>query len=228
MLKLMGRVRVSRGLEGEEKRLPDAQAPSRILRNSSHVCRGCKPSDGQMKLAVGSTDDPAEHEADAVADLVVGRIRRGAIEHDGPAEEDIRRSPAERIRRRAGGGDAGRRRRDTEQRIKVGGEVAIRSDDVASDMSAGFGTDLSHVRLHTGPEAAELNNRLQAKAFTVGSDVFRGIQQIFERGQAKNFWHTSSRTLSSNQAAPRLLRYVEALSVHEIELCGSSTPLAME
>ena len=59
-------------------------------------------------------------------------------------------------------------------------------------MSAGFGTDLSHVRLHTGPEATDLNNRLQAKAFTVGSDVFlRDSAQIFVRGPGKNFSPTS-------------------------------------
>ena len=47
-------------------------------------------------------------------------------------------------------------------------------DDVARQMESGFGSDFSHVRLHTGAEPAELNRRLQARAFTVGSDVFMG------------------------------------------------------
>jgi hypothetical protein len=35
-----------------------------------------------------------------------------------------------------------------------------------------FGQDFSDVRVHTGAEADNLNNNLQAKAFTTGSDIF--------------------------------------------------------
>jgi hypothetical protein len=35
-----------------------------------------------------------------------------------------------------------------------------------------FGQDFSDVRIHTGAEADNLNNNLQAKAFTTGSDIF--------------------------------------------------------
>ena len=31
---------------------------------------------------------------------------------------------------------------------------------------------LGHVRLHAGPASADLNERIQARAFTVGSDIF--------------------------------------------------------
>jgi hypothetical protein len=39
-------------------------------------------------------------------------------------------------------------------------------------MELGFGADLGAVRVHTGPEVDSLNDRLAARAFTVGSDVF--------------------------------------------------------
>ena len=61
----------------------------------------------QLKLAVGSTDDPAEREADAVAEQVVGRIRRGITEHGDTPSTDVRRVPAGRIRRNADVGHAG-------------------------------------------------------------------------------------------------------------------------
>lgn len=41
-------------------------------------------------------------------------------------------------------------------------------------MEAGFQTDLSSVRVHHGPEAAELSEQLQARAFTFGQDIYFG------------------------------------------------------
>jgi hypothetical protein len=46
-----------------------------------------------------------------------------------------------------------------------------------AQMSASLGHDFSRVRVHTGPEADELNQQLQAKAFTTGGDIF------FKRGE---------------------------------------------
>ena len=45
---------------------------------------------------------------------------------------------------------------------------------LAPELSAGFGTDLSGVRLHTDPEAARISGRLQATAFTRGQDIYFG------------------------------------------------------
>ena len=39
-------------------------------------------------------------------------------------------------------------------------------------MEGAFGTDFGHVRIHEGSKASELNDRIQAKAFTVGSDIY--------------------------------------------------------
>ena len=39
-------------------------------------------------------------------------------------------------------------------------------------MGAAFGADFNGVRMHTGTESAALNDRLQASAFTLGSDIF--------------------------------------------------------
>jgi hypothetical protein len=42
---------------------------------------------------------------------------------------------------------------------------------VRQEFEPKFGTDLSGVRLHTGPESAQLNRQIDAKAFTHGQDV---------------------------------------------------------
>ncbi len=41
-------------------------------------------------------------------------------------------------------------------------------------MERGLGTDLGHVRVHSGPEVTRLARAVDARAFTVGSDVFMG------------------------------------------------------
>lgn len=41
-----------------------------------------------------------------------------------------------------------------------------------TEMEGHFGTDLSAVRVHTGGQADELNRSVQARAFTVGTDIF--------------------------------------------------------
>ncbi len=49
------------------------------------------------------------------------------------------------------------------------GDVA---PDIAQNMGESMGADFQDVKVHTGSQAADLNNAVQAKAFTTGSDVF--------------------------------------------------------
>ena len=48
------------------------------------------------------------------------------------------------------------------------------STNVREPMEQAFGTDFSDVRVHNDSEAGKLNQRLSAKAFTTGQDVFFG------------------------------------------------------
>ncbi|MGB3076093.1 MAG: DUF4157 domain-containing protein, partial [Chitinophagales bacterium] len=41
-----------------------------------------------------------------------------------------------------------------------------------SFMQSRFGTDFSHVKIHTGNESVQMNRELNANAFTVGSDIY--------------------------------------------------------
>lgn len=45
-------------------------------------------------------------------------------------------------------------------------------DDVQTDMESRFGADFSQVRVHTGSEAAQISDGLNAQAFTHGHDIF--------------------------------------------------------
>jgi hypothetical protein len=43
---------------------------------------------------------------------------------------------------------------------------------VRRKMEGAFGADFGGIRIHEGSKASELNNRIQAKAFTVGNDIY--------------------------------------------------------
>jgi len=128
----------------------------------------------QRKLTVGPANDPYEREADAVAQRVLSAIRSGpstpAVEdetHAGPAA--IRRLPVVG----AAGGDLDS---DTESALKsqVGGGGRPLDGRIRGSMESAFGSSFDHVRIHDDHKAADLSNRVQAKAFTIGSDIFLG------------------------------------------------------
>ena len=173
--------------EGVRARSAPRRAPTGDLRSVG----------AQTKLEVGSSQDPAEHEADRVADRVVrhildnpvgaaaapaspigGRIRRmsshtevsaPAIDRAGAAA-----APTGRVRRSSViGAEGGEIDRQTEHRVQAarsGGSPL--APNVQRSMESAFGEDLSAVRVHQGAESAKLNDSMQASAFTLGSDVF--------------------------------------------------------
>lgn len=79
-----------------------------------------------------------------------------------------------RIQRRAAYGPAGGEldeQTSTAISNDLGGGRPL--DGVArSSMESAFGTDFSNVRVHSGSSSDQLNDRLGASAFTVGSDIF--------------------------------------------------------
>jgi hypothetical protein len=142
----------------------------------------------QAKLSVGPADDVYEREADAVADRVVrslaaptgatavpdgSRVQRSATA--GSVSEAIASAPRiGRVRRSATVGvDGGALDSDTEAEITStrGGGRAMRAA-ARTSMEGAFGADFGHIRIHEGSKASELNDRIQAKAFTVGSDIY--------------------------------------------------------
>jgi len=130
----------------------------------------------QTKLVVGQADDPAEFEADAIADDVLRRLR-GQPPGDGDGDGDGSPRGAPTVRRSAGGGDdpLGGMAVDAQtnheiERARSGGSAL--PGDVRSRMEQGFGADFSSVRVHDGEQSDRLNRSLQARAFTTGSDIF--------------------------------------------------------
>ncbi|MCU1502610.1 MAG: hypothetical protein JWM12_1964 [Ilumatobacteraceae bacterium] len=146
-------------------------------RHGAERARASSRTVAQAKLAVGAADDPFEREADAIAARVVRSLRRDTVARADPDATQTA-AAAQRIQRRTSG--VARSAlvdldldHDTERQIQSsrGGGAALRSE-ARSTMESAFDADFSGVRVHAGRRAADLNNRIQAKAFTVGQDIF--------------------------------------------------------
>ncbi|WP_051681903.1 DUF4157 domain-containing protein [Cellulomonas sp. HZM] len=144
-------------------------------------------------LTVGHAADPAEHAADALADVALDRLRRSEGDEDaaapgaGPDTDahrhdpgcgHLRRSPAAAPEAAPGslvGLEGGDLDATTTARIEARrGSGAPLPGAVRRRMETAFGTGLGHVRVHDGPEAAGLSAAVSAEAFTTGSDIFFG------------------------------------------------------
>ncbi|MHA4806469.1 eCIS core domain-containing protein [Flavitalea flava] len=134
------------------------------------------------KLSVGAANDPMEHEADAMADQImrmpshsltdVPFLQRKCAHCE---EEDLqaRRKPL------SGGNttfiQASRNQASDSVTSRIQssrGSGEGMPDTTKSFMESRFSTDFSNVRLHMGGEAAQLSEELNAKAFTVGNDIY--------------------------------------------------------
>ena len=139
---------------------------------ASHLLR---PSLIQAKPIVGRTDDPLEAEADRMADRVL--------------RSDPAGRPAGDIRSASGPHQDGMiARKPTQAGTLPPSQPASAPDGLVRHLGAGhpmdaparaffeprFGRDLGDIRIHRSPAASAAASLVQAKAFTLGSDVVFG------------------------------------------------------
>jgi Domain of unknown function (DUF4157) len=120
----------------------------------------------QAKLAISQPGDPEEREADEVAATIMrSDMRSETVPHSFPVSAPAPSGPAAAI---AAASSA--------QSLPVLGD-AFRSPGHALDPATRaffeprFNRDLGHVRIHTGPEAADSARALHAYAYTFGSQI---------------------------------------------------------
>lgn len=119
----------------------------------------------QAKLVVGASDDPAEDEADVVAEQVM----RKRVDEPGPKMVGgvrISRKPASDTEIADDASEA------VEPVLKSGGEPL--DSMTRGFMESRFGHDFSSVRVHTGSQAAQSAEAVNARAYTVGSNIVFG------------------------------------------------------
>ncbi|MBD3251055.1 DUF4157 domain-containing protein, partial [Candidatus Uhrbacteria bacterium] len=148
----------------------------------------------QPKLTIGQPNDPYEQEADRVARQVVDHINAPPkIQAKAPHQpmsvgerkpSPLDHLPAQRVQRQATGGemDASPDLESSIQRARGGGLPL--DNGIRAKMEGAFGADFSGVRVHTDGTSDQLNQSIQAKAFTTGQDVFfrKGAYEPGSRG----------------------------------------------
>lgn len=140
----------------------------------------------QPKLRIGAVNDPAEHEADRVADRVMGsagpvaapatRTAAGVNRKCGGCgeEEAQRQAVVPPVVRLAGGAAAA-----AGQTASAAAETAVNNLGSGASLPAAdraffesrFDRDFSHVRIHDGQAADTASRAMAARAFTLGSDI---------------------------------------------------------
>lgn len=148
----------------------------------------------QAKLTIGEPNDRYEQEADRVASEVVRRINAPAsagrsVQRQEEAEEEIQAKPEITSLQRRSKPEAELQAKLTLQRREAiaGGKASPDLEstinlargrgqplDAGLQQSMGqtMGADFSGVRVHTDTQSNQLNQSIQAKAFTTGQDVF--------------------------------------------------------
>ncbi len=128
----------------------------------------------QTKLTVGPQDDPLEKEADHTADAVMRMSQPGFIQRKcAHCEEEERQ-----VQRK---GTSFLQAKSNDTAISDATQSAIQSSrgaghamdaGIRSFMSQRFGHNFNNVTIHTGSDAVQMSRELNAKAFTVGSDIY--------------------------------------------------------
>ena len=127
----------------------------------------------QAKLRVGEANNRFEREADRTADEIMRMPDNVDGELCSACENQVQRSAQPAAQQ-----DAAVVAPRTESKISAllgGGQPLSRS--LRAFFEPRFGCDLSRVRLHTDTQAAHAANEVQARAFTIGTDL------MFARGQ---------------------------------------------
>jgi Domain of unknown function (DUF4157) len=166
----------------------------------------------QMKLTIGAPGDKYEQEADRVASQVVNQINApvsgqpnqnlqrekmssedeelmmkseiSSIQRSTKPEEEeeLQAKPVLQLKAGNSGTAATAELEDSIQQARGGGQPLAKS--IRKPMERAFGSDFSGVRIHADSQADQLNQSIQARAFTTGQDVFFR-QGAYEPGSRK-------------------------------------------
>jgi hypothetical protein len=136
----------------------------------------------QRKPIISSPDDEFEREADVMADTAI-RMAEPAPSNTAPAAIQRRRKECECeeeqcVQTNPVPGADGVAALDVEAAVHAAGRDGVSlPGDVRSYFESRFGYDFSAVRVHTGNNAAEGAQAIQARAYTIGRDIMFGSSE---------------------------------------------------
>lgn len=156
-----------------------------------HVDLGRSAGRLQLKALIGAANDPLEHEADRVADAVMGGGVASPVSPAGPGtaqracagcadEAIVQRKCAAceeelgPLQRQAVGAEAGGQTAPAIVDSVLGSPGQPLEPSARDFMSMRFGADFSNVRIHADARAAQSAAAVNARAYTVGRDIVFG------------------------------------------------------
>jgi hypothetical protein len=176
----------------------------------------------QAKLAIGEPNDKYEKEADDTALKVVQQIntpiQNQSIQRDAlPQGYKLQKKPLQR-RENVGGGDASTELESSIQRARGGGQPL--AANLQRSMGQAMGADFSGVKIHTDSQSDQLNQSIQAKAFTTGQDVFfrQGAYEPSSQGGQESIAHELTHVVQQKVG--------EVQRLAESQRDGEKTPVA--
>jgi hypothetical protein len=127
----------------------------------------------QTKLAIGSPDDPLEHEANLIGDNIMHIPEQNFSTSSGNGNYGmVQRKPLESFIQRKDTSSKTESENITQQINLDQGKGNSLDGGTQSFMQTKLGSSFEHVKIHTDEDAVRMNRELNAKAFTVGSDIY--------------------------------------------------------
>lgn len=136
----------------------------------------------QAKLAVNTPGDQYEQEANTIADKIVQDSGNGLQQKEpGQAGQSLKYHPpaaaiTPKLQAKGGAGQAASPQLESKLSSSAGKGNSLDANTNAL-MGGKFGADFSHIKIHTDNDAVNMNREINARAFTVGSDIY------FNKGQ---------------------------------------------
>ncbi|HEY9601627.1 MAG TPA: DUF4157 domain-containing protein [Allocoleopsis sp.] len=166
----------------------------------------------QPKLTIGEPGDKYEQEADRVAAKVVQQMNAPASSQASQSEsvqrqerEDDELMMKPMVQRQSDGGMAATP--DLEASInQARGSGQPLADNIREPIEQTFGADFSGVKVHTDSQSDQLNQSIQARAFTTGQDIFfrQGEYNPGSRGGQELLAHELTHVVQQNGSAVQL------------------------
>jgi hypothetical protein len=146
-------------------------------RKASCACGGPRCPAQSTGLPVSQPSDTSEIEADRIADKIMGMPDNDSSpEHSQSQSAPLSESASPIVQTKSEGGAIASNVSSAKIPSSQDGGSPL-DGGVRSFMQNRFGADFSDVKVHTGPQAVQLNRELNARAFTIGKDIY------FDKGQ---------------------------------------------
>ncbi|MBD2440138.1 DUF4157 domain-containing protein [Nostoc sp. FACHB-110] len=164
---------------------------------TQQVQREAAPEEEEMRMKPISGNiqrEAAPEEEEMRMKPISGNIQREAA----PEEEEVLMKPMVQRLSGAGGMTATPDLEQSIQQARSSGQPLTES--IKEPMEQAFGADFSGVKVHTDAQSDELNQSIQAKAFTTGKDIFfrQGEYQPGNRGGQELIAHELTHVVQQN------------------------------